>query len=297
MTRDRADDGKASVINWRRPMADSVYSIEVVRKLFASPGTIVARVVWDRDDDIQSDIESDDKERRRLAKAFQKSGLTKEYMRDNVDVFARQFRAGMAAAGLKAIKPSVEVDVDSLEVLVVVETPSRMTFPDVIAAFHGSGMNINEGVDIYVQMEPYVQISDIRFRSPDGSEYPIGHWKILEAIHRMDGLMPALRGFKATALVPNSIYEAINGALVFVTPKREWSDGKPVGRLITHKEQKVTWGEDLEFSKRGAVDGLEVPEFLPYHPDSVFGLVRLVCTVPDTPMRMFGGVDLSGLED
>ena len=277
-------------------VADSVYSIEVVRKLFESTGKVVARVVWDRDDDILADIESEDKERRRLAKKFQKSGLTKEYLRENVAFFARQFSAGMAAAGLKSIKPSVAVDVDSLEVLVG-ETLSRMTFPDVIAAFHGSGLNINEGSDIYVQMEPYVQISDIRFRSPDGSEYPIGHWKILEAIHRMDGLMPALRGFKATALVPNSIYEAINGALVFVTPRREWSDGKPVGRLITHKEQKVTWGEDLEFSKRGAVDGLEVPEFLPYHPDSVFNLVRLVCTAPDTPMRMFGGVDLSGLED
>ena len=37
-------------------VADSVYSIEVVRKLFESTGKVVARVVWDRDDDILADI-------------------------------------------------------------------------------------------------------------------------------------------------------------------------------------------------------------------------------------------------
>lgn len=269
----------------------SKYTTKVVESLFASRGKIEMEVAWDFDDCIQYDIDSDDKDIKKKAKAFAKSGLTEGYFNENIEYFNDQLVMLISKLNL-GFKPLIKGDFESRSVTLTLGESA--TFSDYLYLFSSgaSDLNINEGSEVYIQCKLYFQFVGILFVTEDSEEYSADDWTVLTAIHRMNNYLPQLNSFKPIEVKKNSLYKSINGALVFIGAASSSSD-EYLGELITRKSEKLYWRDQLEYSKDGRVIDLDVPDYLPHHPDSIFNLVKHIMTLDDEgPTWCFGSKNL-----
>lgn len=266
------------------------FSIDSVEKLLLAVGKIKCEIAWDMDNDIENDINSDDNETRKAAKKFEKSGLTKAYLNENIDYISKSFLKAAKAAGAHPV--SLKADFNSLSV--EINSQKILTFTDALNIFKSELLNLNEGGSIYIQGCSYFQLTNFTFHTKSGGDYDIKSWRAIDAINNLAIHQNKLAKRKKVIVVPNSLYLSINGSVIYIKNKRDWDGNNPSGVIVTQKGSrysggKYSSGDELMFNSDGSVAGLETVEFLPFHPDSVFALLsEISISLPDSDSRLFG---------
>jgi hypothetical protein len=286
-----------------RDKLEQLYSFESVASAFSANGRLVADILWDRDCDIDHDLQSEDDEMRSMAERYFHSGLTAEYAKENIALIGKPLQIAATAAGLGKLKAVVHFGFGRIEWHV---TKSPFTLGDAIRLLNESKVNLCDGgSEFYVQGHSYFQLGAIRYECPSGLSFAFKGWRLAEAIHTLASHESRVLTRAAVRPEPNRLYRTVHGAVVYILPHEQWSDGKPVGVPLGHESSPLTSGSrrasdrgTLTFTRDGSVDGLEEFGILPHHPDAVFALVAPIDAALPEPIPRpapFGAATLDEL--
>ena len=291
-----------------RDKLEHLYSFESVASAFSANGRLVTDILWDRDCDIDHDLQSEDDEMRSNAERYFHSGLTVEYAKENIALIGKSLQMGATAAGLAKLKAAVNFELSSRNVGSIEwrVAKSPFTLGDAIRLFNESKVNLCDGgSEFYIQGESYFQLGAIRYECSPKVSFPHKGWRLAEAIHTLASHESRMLARAAVRPEPNRLYRTVHGAVVYILPHEQWSDGKPVGVPLGHESSPLTSSSrcltergTLNFNRDGSVDGLEKFGILPHHPDAVFALVAPIDAVLPEPIPRpapFGATTLDEL--
>ena len=166
-----------------RGKLEQLYSFESVASAFSANGRLVTDILWDRDCDIDHDLQSEDDEMRSMAERYFHSGLTAEYAKKNIALIGKSLQIAATAAGLGKLKAVVHFGFGRIDWHAA---NSPFTLGDAIRLLNESKVNLCDGgSEFYVQGYSYFQLGAIRYECPPGLSFPFKGWRLAEAIHTL----------------------------------------------------------------------------------------------------------------
>jgi hypothetical protein len=124
------------------------------------------KISWDMDGDIEHDLQSDDDEMRKFARAVKKSGLTKQYAEKNLSFLIESLGSGASDFVVTLNFPARQIEISRKR--------GNLSFEEARKTLVGGSLNINESSGkAYVQLYSYFQLTEISFVGAGGESKEI----------------------------------------------------------------------------------------------------------------------------